>query len=116
MLPMGTIMAASMLLGVIFATRLPVLSLVQKLPQVIIKGVAVLVFSAGLWNVFWYASQHLGERWGNAALMSGLLMLITAAYISHSHKLPSMLLSVRPLVVLALFAFSLLYGVTIYRM
>ncbi|NRA14132.1 MAG: hypothetical protein HRU04_01355 [Oceanospirillaceae bacterium] len=116
MLPMGTIMAGSMLLGVIFATRLPVISVVQKLPLVLIKSVAALVFSAGLWNVLWYASQHLGERWGNAALLSGLLMLLTALYISYPHKLPQMLLAIRSLVVLALFVFSMLYGVTIYRM
>ena len=116
MLPMGTIMAGTMLLGVIFASRLPLIRSVQKLPRLLITGVAVLVFSAGLWNVLWYASQHLGERWGNAALVSGLLMLITAGFISHSDKLPALLLKIRPLVVLALFAFSLLYGITIYRM
>ena len=116
MLPMGTIMAGTMLLGVIFASRLPLIRSVQKLPRLLIKGVAVLVFSAGLWNVLWYASQHLGERWGNAAGMSGLLMLLTAGYISNSGKLPALLLKIRPLVVLALFAFSLLYGITIYRM
>ncbi|EPJ50713.1 MAG: hypothetical protein OFPI_19520 [Osedax symbiont Rs2] len=116
MLPMGSIMAGTMLLGVIFATRLPLIRLVQRLPPLIIKGVAGLVFSGGLWNVLWYASQHLGERWGNAALMSGSLMLITAIFISHPHKLPPILLKIRPLLVLALFAFSLLYGITIYRM
>ncbi|MFT5707332.1 MAG: hypothetical protein ACI9ES_001623 [Oceanospirillaceae bacterium] len=116
MLPMGTIMAGCMVLGVIFTSQLPVLKRLQALPSFILKAVASIVLFAGLWNVLWYASQHLGEFWGNAALVSGALMIVTASYTLLPSKLPAVLIKIRGLVLSALFACSFLYGFTIYNL
>lgn len=53
MLPMGTIMAVSMLLGVLITTDLAVIKSIKKLPSLGLKGVAIIVMLSGLWNVFW---------------------------------------------------------------
>lgn len=116
MLPMGTIMAACMFLGVAFATRLPGIKRIQKLPKSIITSVSFIVFAAGMWNVFWYGVQNVGLFWGNAALVSGGLMLLTSGYISFSNRLPLFLLNIRSIIVLFLFCSALLYGITIYNM
>ncbi len=109
MLPMGTIMACSMFLGLILAVF-------ENLPAPIRKPLGVVVLAAGLWNVCWYAVQHLTEFWGQAALISGVLMIITAFYIINPSRLPGVLLKLKPLVLLLLLGCGLLYGITIYRL
>lgn len=116
MLPMGTIMATSMVIAVFSATRLPMIGLIQKLPETIKKLIAGYVFLAGSWNVLWYASQHITEFWGQAALVSGVLMWLSAGYIGWSDRLPNWLHTMRPLVLLSLTGCALLYGITIYQM
>ncbi|SFF82454.1 hypothetical protein SAMN05216175_101239 [Neptunomonas qingdaonensis] len=116
MLPMGTIMAGSMLTGLLLATRLPVLRRLQKLPAWFRNTLAFVVFAAGSWNVFWYALRHLDEFWGVAALVSGCLMLLTSAYIVNAKCLPRFLQKIRPGVLFLLLCCSVLYGVTIYRL
>jgi len=115
-LPMGTIMVACMLLALLFATHLPVINQLQKSPGFIRWPIAAIVLAAGLWNVFWYAARHLTEFWGLAALASGLLMVLAAAYIAISQRLPRWLLKVRPAALLLLTGFMLLYAITIYRL
>ena len=113
MLPMGTIMALCMLLGFILA--LPLTS-VRNTPAFIRKPVGYLVMIAGLWNVFWYAVQHLTQFWGQAALVSGVLMIVTAFYIINETRVPPFLQKIRPLVLILLLACGLLYAITIYRL
>jgi len=115
-LPMGTIMVVCMLLALLFATHLPLINLLQKSPGVIRWLVATVVLAAGLWNVLWYAARHLTEFWGLAALASGLLMVLAAAYIAINKRLPGWLLKVKPVVLLLLTGFMLLYTITIYRL
>lgn len=116
MLPMGTIMTGCMLTGVLFATRLPVLRPLQKLPAWFRKTIALVVFAAGSWNVFWYALRHITEFWGVAALISGCLLLLTSAYIFNASCLPRFLQKIRPGVLFLLLCCAVLYGVTIYRL
>jgi len=116
MLPMGTIMAVSMLLAVVTTTDLPVIKNIKKMPTIILRVIASLVLLSGLWNVLWYASQHLGEFWGNAALVSGVLMIAVASYNLIPAKLPLLFIKIKPIILFALLLCSLLYGVTIYRM
>ncbi|MGJ8581544.1 MAG: hypothetical protein ACSHWR_04430, partial [Psychromonas sp.] len=71
---------------------------------------------SGLWNVFWYAAQHLGERWGNAALLSGLLLIITSLYLFNDEIPNAIIAKIKPLVLLGLFSFAMLYGYTIYHL
>ena len=116
MLPMGTIMTGCMLTGLLFATRLPVLRILQTSPAWLRKIVAFVVFAAGSWNVFWYALRHISEFWGVAALVSGCLMLLTSAYILKAKWLPRFLQKMRPGVLFLLLCCAVLYGVTIYRL
>lgn len=116
MLPMGTIMTGCMAAGLLFATRLPLLGIVQKLPVWLKKTAAFVVFSAGCWNIFWYALRHITEFWGVAALVSGCLMLLTSVYIFNEERLPHLLQKIRPVVLFLLLCCAVLYGVTIYRL
>lgn len=116
MLPMGTIMAATMLIGASYATLQLVIKPLQKEGHLCSKLIAGLVLLGGLWNVLWYASQHITEFWGQAAFVSGSLMIMTALYIYKTAVLPKSLLLLRPVVLLALFGCSFLYGYTIYHL
>jgi len=116
MLPMGTIMAVSMLLAVVTTTDLPVIKTIKRMPTILLRAIASLVLLSGLWNVLWYASQHLGEFWGNAAFVSGMLMITVACYNLIPAKLPLWFMKIKPVILFALLLCSLLYGVTIYRM
>lgn len=116
MLPMGTIMTGCMVVGLLFATRLSPFRIVQKLPVWFKKTVAFVVFTAGCWNVFWYALRHITEFWGVAALVSGCLMLLTAVYIFNAKWLPHFLQKMRPGILFLLLCCAVLYGVTIYRL
>ncbi len=116
MLPMGTVMTGCMLVGLLFATRLPVLRIVQKSPTWFKKTMAFVVFSAGIWNVFWYAMRHFAEFWGSAALISGCLMLLISMYIFNVKWLPVFLKKMRSGVLFLLLCCAVLYGTTIYRL
>ena len=116
MLPMGTIMTSCMVLGLLFATRLPLLNQLQRLPVPIRNTVAGVVFLAGCWNVFWYALRHLTEFWGVAALVSGLLLLLTSVLIYDPRRLPAVVQRSRAAVLFMLLCCALLYGITIYRL
>ncbi len=113
MLPMGTIMASCMLIGVASTASSKV---TNSLPLPIRKALGAVVLAAGCWNVFWYAVQHLSEFWGQAALVSGVLMIITAMYLLAPSKLPGVLRAAKPLVWLLLLGCALLYGITIYNL
>ena len=52
---------------------------------------ALLALLAGAWNVFWYGAQNLGESWGNAALVSGLLMMLISLPLLQVNHWPSLL-------------------------
>jgi len=105
-----------MVLGLLFATRLPVLRTVQELPTWFRKTIAFVVFAAGSWNVFWYALRHFSEFWGSAALISGCLMLLTSVYIFNAKCLPRFVQKMRPGVLFLLLCCAFLYGVTIYQL
>lgn len=65
----------------------------------------------GLWNTLWYGLRHLEQFWGQAAIITGLIMLMAALDLSGRR------LSVpRPVIVAALFASFALYAVTLVRL
>lgn len=73
---------------------------------------------AGVWNAFWYGVQHLGEFWGNAALVSGLLMIFTSVLLltswSFSQQLNRALPKfVRIVALIALAGYAVLYTSTL---
>ena len=114
MLPMGTIMTVCMAVGVLFAAR--PLGLHRASPRRLLETVGVVLLLAGLWNALWHAPRHLDGFWGWAALGSGSLMLLVAAFLLVPTRLPPPLVRARPLVVLALAGCTLLYGIGIYRL
>jgi hypothetical protein len=116
MLPMGSIMAGTMMLAVIVTADINGQSLARKLPNLIVKVIASIVMLAGLWNVLWYGAQHIGELWGNMALLSGFLMLLTSIYLFKGQNVAQFLRVIKPLVLISLFFCSILYGYTIYNL
>ncbi len=116
MLPMGTIVTVCMLIGLIFAIDLPGLGSKNKLPLMVKRVAAGITFMAGCWNFFWYGLQHLTEFWGQMALLSGVLMIVTAIYIIRPLSLPSWVSTIKPLVLLALLLCMLKYAHTIYNL
>ena len=113
MLPMGTIVTVCMFLGLIIAADLPVL---KSFPVLLKKIIAAFVLAAGLWNTLWYGLQHLTEFWGLAALVSGILMIIVALYILCIEKLPSELKKAKPIILVVLLGYALMYTITIARL
>jgi len=102
-----------MILGVVFAAKLPVLS---RLPDFVFKAVGGLVLLAGLWNFLWYSLQHITEFWGIAALVSGILMIVTGLFLIKESLLPAWLIRLRPIVLVVLLGYGLMYAITIYRL
>jgi hypothetical protein len=112
MLPMGTIVTCCMIAGLIVAV--PPLS--KACPRPVRHTVGVILLGAGLWNVLWYASQNIREFWGLAAFCSGVLMVITSIYILKASWLPAFIRKAKPLVLLMLLGFAMLYAITIFRL
>ena len=113
---MGTVLTLCMLLALVVATPYSLSKSIKPLPRFVAIPIGLLVFIAGAWNVFWYALQHITEYWGVAALVSGVLLMITAGYIVNFERLPRLLNRCRPIVLLALLGSMLHYGFTIYRL
>jgi len=113
MLPMGTIVTACMFVGLIVAVPL---ALVKKSPLLLRQACAGVVLAAGLWNVLWYGLRHLFEFWGIAALISGILMITTAAYVLIPSRLPGWIRMLKPAIMILLFGCAMLYAITIARL
>jgi len=113
MLPMGTIVTACMLVGLVVAAPI---ALIEKLPLLLRKACACVVLAAGLWNVLWYGLQHLTEFWGIAALISGVLMITTAGYVLVPSRLPAWIQRLRPVILFLLLGCAMLYAITIARL
>ena len=110
---MGTIMALCMFAGLAVALNLPAL---KSLPLSLRKAVGWLVLAGGLWNSLWYGTQHITEFWGYSALVSGVLMIIAGLYILCPAKLPKFLKNSKPVVLVLLAGYAVLYAVTIARL
>lgn len=52
----------------------------------VFKALAILVLLAGCWNGLWYGLRHLNSFWGNAAIVSGAFMVLTAIIALYSQK------------------------------
>lgn len=49
------------------------------------QKLAVLTLFGAVWNTCWYGMQHLGDFWGNAAFISGILIMYTSLPLLSSH-------------------------------
>ncbi len=112
MIPMGSVMTACMIAGLFVAVP----PMEKGCPQPIRVIIGAILLAAGLWNILWYASQHITEFWGLAAFCSGVLMVITSIYIIKASWLPLLLQRVKPVVLLLLLGFAALYAIKIYSL
>jgi len=114
---MGIVVTVFMILILLLSVPNPLRAGLQK-NQVIFASLALL---AGLWNVLWYGSQHLGEFWGNAAFVSGLLMTFTSLLLIKTWPLVEKLNNILPAIVriaalLALAGYTSFYAYTLILM
>lgn len=116
MLPMGTIVTVCMFIGLLYALLQLFAKSIRELPALIHMIIGGIVFIAGFWNVFWYALRHITQFWGLAALVSGTALMLTGFYIVNNSNVPAALKKFMPIILLALCACMVLYGVTIYRL
>ena len=100
---MGIVMAVVMLLGTI--------ALINARWKN--HFVSAVILGGGLWNAFWYGLRHLGSFWGNTSIITGLLMVIAAAYLFGIIKLPKVATRIGAICLGASF---LLYSVTIIQL
>ncbi len=64
-----------------------------------------------LWNVFWFGLRHLEQFWGQAAVISGLVMVLAALDLAGRRvNVP------RTAIVLGLLASFALYAITLVRL
>ncbi len=112
MIPMGTVIAVTLLIG---AVTLP---FVHRLPRAGVIGLGLLLEAAGIWNTFWYGLQHFFEFWGQMALWSGLVMFTAGALCLRLHKdgFPEKMAKAKPLLSALMGAFGVYYGWTIYNL
>jgi len=110
---MGTLVTICMFFGLIIALDLPLL---KSLPVSLRKAAGWIVLAAGLWNSLWYGIQNISEFWGYSALVSGGLMIVTATYILCSAKLPKFLTNSKPVVLVLLAGYAVLYATSIARL
>lgn len=79
---MGIVVAVLMGLGVLFAGHWPLAALRrwQQSPQWV-GSVASGLMLGGVWNSAWHGLRHLNDFWGQAALVSGVLMMAVAVIL-----------------------------------
>lgn len=116
-IPMGTVVMICMMITILFANRIPGISLNRVTPLSLLRVVGVMTGAAGLWNVLWYGSRHIGEFWGHMALGSGVLMtLLSALLILAPENQPPLLNRFRPIAIMGLLGFAIAYAVKIYSL
>ncbi|WP_421848486.1 hypothetical protein [Marinomonas sp.] len=84
---MGIVVTVFMLFILFMSVSNPLRIWLQKRQGVF----ALWALLAGVWNFAWYGSQHLGLFWGNAAFISGLLMIFTSIPLLKTDTWPTAL-------------------------
>ncbi len=79
---MGIVVAVFMFLGLLMALPgvLPMLR-IPRLKPTTVNTLATGLLFAGLWNSLWYGLRHIGEFWGQSAVISGSLMISVAVLL-----------------------------------
>lgn len=116
MIPMGTVVTVCMLVGLIYALVQLSVPGVRRLSSKVHAVPAVILGLAGAWNTFWHGTRNLTDFWGLAALASGIVMMLGAYLIYRQGAAQVHLFNLRPLVLIALAGFFLLYAIAIYRL
>lgn len=89
---MGIVVTIFMFFILLLSVSNPLRASLSKY-QTLLASITLL---AGLWNAFWHGIQHLGQFWGNAAFISGLLMIFTSLLLLKAWPLMSKLNSMTP--------------------
>lgn len=123
---MGIVVTVFMLLALLLLSPWPAqLVAWRRAGAAACRTLAFGVLTAGLWNALWHGLRHLGDFWGIAALVSGLLMVAAAVLSLRSgaadapHPLAGDqhgLKSLTAVLMGALAACFLLYAVTLVRL
>ena len=100
---MGIVIAVIMLLGLIALVRTDKVN----------KFVGFALLAGGLWNALWFGLRHIGSFWGNASIVTGLLMVLAAMHLLAIFKLPQ---GLRKLTAFGLTVGFLLYTITIVQL
>ena len=114
-LPMGTIMAACMVVGAVALALAPFARARTGAPRAAARLVGTPLLVAGLWQLGWYFPRHPTEAWGLAALTSGACLLGAGAWCASS-RVRARAGAARWVVAASLGALATLYGVTIARL
>lgn len=105
---MGIVIAVVLLIGAI------ALGSAQFAKRRITNEIAsYLLLIGGLWNAVWYGLRHLGSFWGNASIITGVLMVLAALSLFRFITLASVN---RKLLALGLLAGFALYAITIVQL
>ena len=111
MIPMGTVVTTCMFIGLLAAS--PILN---RAPYLLKVAAAVAVGAAGSWNILWYAVRNVPQKWGWLALISGVLMILTALLITHPTRLPAVVQRIRLPILIGLLCCAVYYAQTIYHL
>ncbi len=111
MIPMGTVVTTCMFIGLLAASPL-----LNRAPHLLKLAAAAVVGAAGCWNILWYAAQNIPQKWGWLALISGVLMILTALLISHPTRLPAAIQRIRLPILIGLLGCAIYYAQTIYHL
>lgn len=118
---MGIVVSIAMLAGLCIFLINPV-SIFRSLPSNNFKVhflVGFFLGAAGLWNAFWYGLRNVDSFWGQAALVSGLIMLVSALVVLMSLRRPAEIVERRWfhwLLIAGLLASFLLYATTLVQL
>ena len=83
---MGIVVAVFMLLGLLMASPwVPRQLRVLRASPNVVDTLASGLLLAGLWNALWHGLRHMGDFWGQAALVSGCVMVAVAVQLLVEH-------------------------------
>ena len=76
---MGIVMTVFMALAIVMAWPWsPALAASRQRHASLVRTAAGGIMLAGIWNALWHGLRHPDQFWGQAALVSGLLMVVAA--------------------------------------
>jgi len=85
---MGIVVTFFMLLALLLESPIPALNL-NRCHHVkrFISFIGFGLMMAGVWNLGWFGFRHMTAFWGQAAIVSGLCMIVIAVSIIDKHAL-----------------------------
>lgn len=85
---MGIVVTIFMLLGLLLVSPVPVISLKKYIHvKELMNFIGFGLLCAGLWNFGWFGFRHFHSFWGQAAVVSGLCMMVIAVFIIDKYGL-----------------------------